>query len=1274
MKTRKGILCLCLSSILACSAAISFNADSGQSWASPAPSTSPASGEQKEADAVIESAIHSNLSGWQIQGKGHMENSNEGLLLTSDSKENVMAMSETKADDFIYEADVMVKSEGNPDATLLFRASENGWSSYMLQIAPGAGIIRLKDADGGDGKLKVERQVKLNPGEIYHLKVKAEGANLQVYWGSSYQPLMEVKDSSHMTGYLGLHVWDGAALFQNIQVSSMNGNLNDVLASQGNWQPDLKGLKGSGTGGKTALQTRRNQSADVIYEGNVILGEQSSAGLLFRANEQGTKGYEAVLISEGNRARARLQKADGTVLDTSGITYPGTTATKHHLEIRAIGQRIQVFVDGYSPAAIDVKDGNIASGFHGLVVNKGTAYFQDVYSTPSEGYYTEKYRPSYHYSPIRGSASDPNGLVYFDGEYHLFHQDGGQWAHAVSKDLVHFKSLPIALPWNDLGHVWSGSAVADTTNASGLFGSSGGKGLIAYYTSYNPDLPGGNQKIGLAYSTDHGRTWQYAKDRPIVIDNPGKNGEDPGGWDFRDPKVVRDEANGRWVMVVSGGDHIRFFTSSNLLDWTLTDNFGYGDYVRGGVWECPDLFQLPVSGTGQRKWVLMISTGANPKTQGSDAEYFIGELTPEGKFINDNPVGQVLRTDWGKEFYASMSFSDMPDGRRVMLAWMTNWDYPFSFPTTGWKGQLTIPREVSLKMTDAGVRMVQTPIRELASLRSQMLQVASREVTPSSENILKGIVSGAYEIQAELELPQGGAASEFGFLLRQGGDQKTVVGYKPGNRQIFVDRSDSGTTDFSSQFTTRHEASLEPENKRIKLRIFVDESSVEVFGNDGKVVFSDVIFPDAARRGMSFYAKEGKVKIVSLQVYSLGNIWREGQEPSAGIVMDQDLLELSKGQTEELYASYAQGSGNGLSPIKWKSSRPDIVSITSSDQVHAVLKAGQAGEAVITASAPNGKVSASTAVKVTSGTFDTNLTGWKPDLSASKWVVTEHGIRGSYPSDANYMAKEHAGDFTYEADMRLGEAGSAGSILFRASEDGRSGYYFNLDPTLKAIRLFYKVDGRFEDRQVLAKVPRFIEAGKTYHVKIQASGPHIQVDLDGEKVVDVKDGTFAEGSFGLNVFGGQAYYQHVHVSHMSDAALVATRLVNAGSDLALHVEQSQNGERVTVRVPDGSSKQQWVLVPTGDGSFSIRTKEGKTLDLDTGQNRIQLYDYLGFNNQRWKIVNNEDGTVTIISVHSGKALEVSADDTQLQLGEIKPGERRQSWSLSPHTAMETAGI
>ncbi|UQZ33359.1 beta-fructosidase [Paenibacillus sp. PK3_47] len=1229
-----------------------------------APAAEKPAAQQKEEFLISETAnnINTNLTGWRMAGKGRLENTPEGLQLTSDPGENVMAVSGTMADDFIYEADVMIKDR-QPDASLFFRSNEDGQHSYMLQIIPHLGIIRLRDADTGEGKLKEERRVNMVQGEIYHLKVKAEGTSFKVYWGNQYKPVIDVQDTAYASGRLGLHVWDGAALFQNILISDLKGNLGSVLASTGQWQPDLSGQKGSSVNGRKAQKLYNRQAADLVYEGQISFRTDASAGLSFRASANGANGYIAMLAKEGGGVRASLTRADGTVIASSTRSYPSPAGAGHAVEVQARGNRIQIFVDGYTPAAIDIKDNSYASGYAGLTVSHGTAYFQNTYVTGAGSYNNEKYRPQYHYTPMRGSVSDPNGLVYYEGEYHLFHQDGGTWAHAVSEDMLNWKRLPIALPWNDYGHVWSGSAVADLQNASGLFTDSGGKGLLAYYTSFDPDAPNGNQRIGLAYSKDRGRTWEYAKDHPIVIENPGNNGQDAGGWDFRDPKVIRDEDNNRWVMVVSGGDHIRFFTSTNLLDWNLTDNWGYGAYIRGGVWECPDLFPLTVQGTAEKKWVLMISTGANPATGGSDAEYFVGSLTADGRFVNDNSPGTVLKTDFGKEFYASMSFSDMEDGRRVMLAWMANWDYPFAFPTTGWKGELTIPREVTLIRTSDGLRLAQSPVRELESLRSGLYSAADKNISPSSGNLLKGITAGAYEIEAALEVPAGSSVSEFGFNVREGTGQKTVIGYKPGDGSVFVDRSLSGATDFSSLFSTRHEAQAPAENGVIKLRILVDESSVEVFVNGGKVVFSDVIFPDPASRAMSLYAKGGNVKVISLKVHQLKSVWNPEPVNAARIVMDTGTRELAAGQTDVLQAAVENGPGKGAQPLKWKSSNPATVSMDAANGSQAVLKAEKPGEAVITVSTPNGKASASMLVKVWGGVFHSNLSGWTKDLSMASWLTSGEGIRGSHSGDANYVAGEQAGDFNYEAEMKLGSSGGAGSLLFRASPDGRSGYYLNLDPNMKAVRLFYKIDGKFEERQVLAKVPAFIQPDRKYKLKVQAEGPGIKVELDGRQIMDLQDGTFASGYFGLHVFGGTVSYQNVNVSGAAPAELQTTALVNKASNKSVYSARQVNGEAVTVREANEASDQRWVLVPTGDeaGSFSIRTASGQALDLDTGQNKIQLYTYLGYNNQRWIISRNEDGSAAILSAHHQMALAVTEDGTGLTLEPPRTGESRQQW-------------
>ncbi len=675
-----------------------------------------------------------------------------------------------------------------------------------------------------------------------------------------------------------------AAMAPEGETATWNYNLTgEYTVGDAIWAMDRRGMRGTvSTGGMGGMRLYAQPTGqDMVLMTDLIPVDDAAsmqAGVMLRTDEQGQQGYQVLLIRNANRVTARLQQPDGTVIQQSQQSYPSESGVKHRLELHVEGSHLQLYIDGYAQPALDTQQlaAGADAGLAGIVVLNGSASFQDTYRMTTEQFYGEDYRPAYHYSALRGWASDPNGLIYNQGEYHLFHQDGGRWAHAVSADLLHWKNLPFALEWNQLGHIWSGSAIADEHNVSGLFDDANG-GLIAYYTSYTPSSHNGNQKIGIAYSSDRGRTWRYPTNRPIVIDNPGKSATDPGGWDFRDPKVVRDEANHRWVMVVSGGDHVRLFVSTNLLDWTLTDNFGYANYIRGGVWECPDLFPLQAA-DGTVKWVLMISTGANPNTEGSDAEYFIGQLSPEGKFMNDNPAGKVLKTDWGKEFYASMSFAGLPQQQRIVMAWMTNWDYAFEQPTGDWKGVLTIPRQLSLVSTPDGWRLSQQPIQQLNALRSPMLHTGATEIQPSSPNLLAGLSAANYEIEAELRLPEQQPAHSFGFRLLENdtGTQFTKVGYTVADRQLLIDRSQSGITDFSPLFRTLQQTTLQQTNGTdgiIRLRILVDRSTIEVFANHGQTVFSSIVFPDAASRRMSLYTEGGNVQVVSLKVNRMNSVW-----------------------------------------------------------------------------------------------------------------------------------------------------------------------------------------------------------------------------------------------------------------------------------------------------------------------------------------------------------------------------------------------------------------
>lgn len=1187
------------------------------------------------------SGLKSNLEGWQLRGIGDASSDANGLKLSAQG--HLSALATTTGSDLEYEAGLKIVTPG-ASAGLLLRADDTGRNGYLAELDQGSQKLRLFSLnEAGGSELLAEAPAVITTEVTYRLRVKAEGHTVKVYWDGKYDPLLQAQTSTYASGRLGLYSHGGSVYFQSVMVNEPATNLQDWNTVSGIWQTHLNGIRGDSENGEWSIRTAlvpqsASDDGDLILEGDLIRGKETpgvTAALQLRASVDGTRGY---LLAAGPDHAVSLLKKDGdnVTVEAESEAPQLDPGKSHHIEAIMKGSSITVYVDGYADPVLEwgglVKE--FSENVVGMAVKDGISYFQKMYATPLGQYYEELYRPQYHYSPVRGSASDPNGLVYFKGEYHLFHQDGGQWAHSISTDLLHWKKMPFALRWNDLGHIWSGSVVADLNNDSGLFGDVGGQGLIAYYTSYNPDKPGGNQKVGMAYSKDNGRTWEYYGNEAIVP-NPG--GKD-GGWDFRDPKVVRDDENNRWVMVISGGDNIHFLTSVDLIHWQRTDQFGFNEISVGGewqegVWECPDLFPLTVEGGTVRKWVLMISTGANQKTQGSESRYFIGELTKDGKFVNDNPVRTMLKIEYGKEMYASMTFQNAPNNRRIMMAWMTNWDYPFSFPTSPWKGELSIPRELYLVDTDEGLRLAQRPVGELESLQGEPLTWSNESVTPQTTNLLTGFSGSAYEVEAELELPESGAASEFGFQVREGGEQKTVVGYRSATNTLFVDRSKAGFNYFSDKFTTLHEAIVKPVNRIISLRLLIDESSLEVFADGGKKTFTELIFPDGSRDGLSLYAKGGEIKVVSLKVYPLRNVWKpaaiDGSTVVSEIRLDRDSVEMGAGEERRLYATVVPYTATDKT-LTWSSANPSVATVTTDGAGVAVVRAIAQGETSVTVALANGAVKRT--LKVSVGAFTTNLKDWKP-YPLSEWVPSAQGIRGFYGSDAAYMSSKQATDFVYETDVKLTDSGAA-SILFRANADGTSGYYFNLDPNLRMLRLFYKAPGKsdVEDRMVLAKVPRVLDRNRSYHVKIVATGKLIHIELDGEQVIHLIDDTYSQGYFGLNVFGGYVYYQNTIVT---GGTLPDTRkysLTSAADGRALGVDSQDNFARLKSVVYSGENNEQWVIVPLANGDSSIRSvSSGKALDWDTGQNIIQLYPYLGYDNQRWQLIANENGTYSIIS-------------------------------------------
>ncbi|MGH2332270.1 glycoside hydrolase family 32 protein [Thermoanaerobacter mathranii] len=483
-------------------------------------------------------------------------------------------------------------------------------------------------------------------------------------------------------------------------------------------------------------------------------------------------------------------------------------------------------------------------------------------------FYKDKYRPQFHFTPLKNWMNDPNGMVYYKGEYHLFYQHypydikwgAMHWGHAVSKDLIHWEYLPIALWPDDNGFIFSGSAVVDWNDTSGFF--KGGSGLVAIFTQ-----AAAKQTQSIAYSTDDGRTWTMYKGNPVLVDETAK--------DFRDPRVFWYKPGGYWVMVLAVGDHVRFYTSSNLKEWEFASEFGKQDGSHEGVWECPDLFELPVEGTnGQSKWVLIVSIGDNPMApEGSRTQYFIGHF--DGKrFINDNPKETVLWLDYGRDNYAGVTWSDIPEKqkRRIFIGWMSNWKYAGRTPTTSWRGAMTFPRELKLfKDEDGRIYLAQQPVRELSKLRDKRL-ANLKKVLIGSEKATLPVASGdLLEIIAEFEL---GTAEEFGIKVRKSDSQETIVGYDAIQKKLFIDRSRSGDI-VDETFPVKHYAPLKTRNNKIRLHILVDRSSVEIFANDGKVVMTDLIFPDIDSQNVELFSKDGTVKVTSLTIYKLRSIYEK---------------------------------------------------------------------------------------------------------------------------------------------------------------------------------------------------------------------------------------------------------------------------------------------------------------------------------------------------------------------------------------------------------------
>ena len=488
-------------------------------------------------------------------------------------------------------------------------------------------------------------------------------------------------------------------------------------------------------------------------------------------------------------------------------------------------------VDYYVP--LEIKDGQLLDIiFHGDRRKAGNVKdfacwkelkYSDTFDTTNR----EQYRPLYHHTPQYGWMNDPNGMFYKDGEWHLCYQwnpygsqwENMTWGHSVSKDLIHWEPLPTAIEPDAVGTIFSGSCVVDKNNTAGY----GKNAIIAFYTSAAEA-----QTQSMAYSTDGGRTFKKYEKNPVLTSSAA---------DFRDPHLFWHEETHKWIMPLAVGQEMQFYSSVNLKDWTYESSFGkeYGNH--DGVWECPDLMPLPVRGTGQTKWMLLCNINPGGPFGGSATQYFIGQFDGH-KFTCESKPEVTKWMDYGKDHYATVTFDNAPEGRRVAIVWMSNWQYAGTVPTKQFRSANALPRDLGLFTDGSETFCSVLPSKEVDALRGAKV----KKPTEACELVV--------DVKGSMELTLSNAKGE-----------QVAMRYDPQKQTFAMDRTKSGNVSFSEAFPTE---TVAPTHGQLKqLRIFIDRSSIEVFDADGKLSMTNLVFPTEPYNNIK--VKGGKATIYEIK-------------------------------------------------------------------------------------------------------------------------------------------------------------------------------------------------------------------------------------------------------------------------------------------------------------------------------------------------------------------------------------------------------------------------
>lgn len=455
----------------------------------------------------------------------------------------------------------------------------------------------------------------------------------------------------------------------------------------------------------------------------------------------------------------------------------------------------------------------------------------------------EKYRPRIHFTAEKYIINDPNGLIYYQGEYHLFHQynieEQIHWGHAVSTDLVHWKRLPLAIFPDEIGQIWSGSIVADEKNHR----------LAAFFTYSEHETK--RQTQGAAFSYDKGITWEKYPGNPILTDTRP---------DFRDPKVF--PYADKWVMVLSGGDCVLLYESRDLLKWKFLSSFSGNEESHCGVWECPDLFPMRV--LDEEKWILTVSINDGSPAGGTGMQYFVGAF--DGVCFGTDPGHSNGRwMDYGKDFYAGVTWNHVPDGRRLMIAWADNWQYRDYLPTSPFKGQMSCVRELTLHKNNTEYFLKQMPVKEMELLRGSKKEYRKICISSGEEWVL---CTDKQSMEINLScMEKNRKAERFGLCIGTGEGKRLLIEFDTKSGVCTVDRTDAGIN-AHEKFPGIYKGNVDFTRDRLRVKLLLDVSQTELFVNDGELVMSNLVFPEE-NYDIKLYAENGALEIEECVIYEL---------------------------------------------------------------------------------------------------------------------------------------------------------------------------------------------------------------------------------------------------------------------------------------------------------------------------------------------------------------------------------------------------------------------